>query len=152
MSTANERVRSALQLLGADTPIKPARAEVFNKTFIVLQQMLAIWNTQSIATGITYPIVIGDELNEPPQTQMAIDYQLAIKAASYLQKSATEGVRTEAKSLMQQLRNQFSPKPNTIYPSTMPIGSGNKAFPIGPTFFPATDAELETEAGVPLTT
>jgi hypothetical protein len=151
MSTANERVRSALQLLGADTPIKPARAETLNKTFKILQQMLALWNSQSINTSITMPTVIGDELGEPEQTQLAIDYQLAIKTASAIQKVATPDVRAQSRTLMQQLRNQFSPKPTTIYPGTMPIGTGNKTFPIGPTFYPDSENAITDEQGVPLT-
>jgi len=150
MSTANERVNSALQLIGATSPIKPARAEVINKTFTVFQQMLSLWNSQSIGTGITYPNVLGDELGEPEQIQMAIDYQLAIKAAPYIQKMVSEDVRKQSRALMQQLRNQFSPKPTTLYPGSLPIGSGNTRFPIGPTFYPETET-LDDESGVPIT-
>jgi hypothetical protein len=103
MSTANARVKSALQLLGADTPIKPARAEVLNKTFTVLQQMLSLWNSQSLATGINYPDEIGDELAEPEQIQNAIDHQLAILAGPYLQKVPNQELRAQAKYLMQQM-------------------------------------------------
>lgn len=141
-----------MQLLGADTPIKPARAEVFNKTFTVLQQLLALWNSQGLNFGLVYPETLGDELNEPEQTQLAIDHMLAIKASSYIQKSPTEGVRTEAKILMQQLRTQFSPKPGTIFPETLPIGTGNKTYPIGPTFYPTSEDNLTTENGDPITT
>jgi len=150
MSTANERVRSALQLVGADTPIKPARPEVINKTFKILQQMLLLWNSQSILTGLTFPSDIGDELDEPQQIQSAIDTMLAIKAAPAHQKTISQEVRALCKTDMQQLRNQFSPKPRTIYPGSLPIGTGNKTFPIGPTFYPEEDT-LDTEAGVPIT-
>jgi hypothetical protein len=152
MSTANARVKSALQLLGADTPIKPARAEVLNKTFTVLQQMLSLWNSQSLSTGIDYPDEIGDELAEPEQIQNAIDHQLAILAGPYLQKVPNQELRAQAKYLMQQLRNQFAPKPETLYPDTLPIGSGNKAYPIGPTFYPNLDNVLTDENGNPITT
>lgn len=150
MSTANERVRSALQLVGADTPIKPARPEVINKTFKIFQQMLTLWSSQSIDTGITFPDAIGDELGEPNQIQSAIDTMLAIKAAPAHQKTISPEVRMLCKTDMQQLRNQFSPKPRTIYPGSLPIGTGNKTFPIGPTFYPEEDT-LDSEAGVPLT-
>jgi hypothetical protein len=113
--------------------------------------MLSLWNSQSIATGTDYPNEIGDELSEPEQIQNVIDYQLAVMAAPYLQKVVSQEVRANAKFLMQQLRNQFSPKPTTLYPGTLPIGSGNKANPIGPAFYPDPET-LDTESGDPITT
>jgi hypothetical protein len=138
-------------LLGADTPIKPARIEVVNQTFTVLRQLLLLWNSQSIGTGITIPELLADDLLEPMQTQLVIDHMLAIKVAPYLQKSVGEDVRTEAKALMQQLRHEFSPKPYTVYPSILPVGTGNRSFPIAPTFYPTTEGELDTEQGDPIT-
>jgi len=151
MSTAQERVNSALELLGATSPIKVASPEVINKTFDVLVSMLELWNSQSIGiTGLTLPTDIGDELNEPPQVQLAIDFNLAITAAPYIRKIPTAETRMKAKSTMQQLRNQFSPKPTTIFPDVLPVGSGNKSQPLGQTFYPDQET-VDSESGVPIT-
>lgn len=150
MSTANKRVQKALRLLGADSPIKKARPEVYNDVFEELQNMLEYWGSQNINTGITIPVVIGDELNEPPQISMTIDYNLAITAAAYIQKTPSQDVVDKAIELMEKLRTQFSPKPQTIYPNTLALGSGNKTRPLGITFYPEPD-DLETDSGDTIT-
>ena len=74
MSTALERVTNALFILGATSPIKKARSEIFNLTFDVLVTMLKLWSSQGISTGLTITAVIGDELDEPAQIDFAIDF------------------------------------------------------------------------------
>ena len=150
MSTANKRVERALNLLGATSPIKKARPEVINLTFETLVEMLEYWGSQNINTGITIPQVIGDELNEPPQISMTIDYNLAITVAAYVQKTASQDVTDKAIELMEKLRRQYSPQPQTKYPDTLQLGSGNKTRPLGFTFYPEPD-ELQTDSGDTIT-
>jgi len=151
MTTARTRVESALQLLGASSPIKKAGAEVRNKTFDTLVNMLELWGSENIAVPWTLPTTLGDELNEPPQTRLAIDYNLAVTVAPYIQKVATLEVKTTAKSKLATLRTQYSPKPRKKYPSTLPFGTGNRTRPLSPTFYPEEDS-VATEQGVEITT
>lgn len=151
MTTARTRVESALQILGASSPIKKAGAEVTNKTFGTLVNMLELWGSENIAVPWTLPTTLGDELNEPPQTRLAIDYNLAVTVAPYIQKVATEEIKKIAKSKLATLRTQFAPKPTTKYPSTLPIGTGNKVRPLSPVFYPEPDS-VATEQGVEITT
>jgi hypothetical protein len=154
MSTALVRVTNALTILGSHSPIKKARAEVFNLTFDTLVSMLQLWNSQNIAAGFTIPDVIGDEMDEPPQIQFAIDYNLAVTVAPYLQKIATAETSAKAMQTMQAMRSQFGVQSSTIYPGTLPLGSGNTGpasgqTPIGPRFYPEPET-IDSETGVPL--
>lgn len=154
MSTALLRVTNALTIIGSHSPIKKARPEVFNLTFDTLVSMLQLWSAQNIGTGITIPDVIGDELDEPPQIHFAIDYNLAVTVAPYLQKKATPEVSAKAAQAMQAMRTQFGIQSSTIYPGTLPLGSGNTGpasgqTPIGPRFYPEPET-IDSETGVPL--
>ena len=106
MSTALVRVTNALFILGANSPIKKARPEIFNLTFDILVTMLKLWSSQGIATGLTIPSVIGDELDEPAQAALAIDFNLAVTVAPYLQKIASAEASAKASQTMQALRTQ----------------------------------------------
>jgi hypothetical protein len=154
MSTANVRVNRALNLLGATSPIKKARPEVINLAFEVLVEMLNLWTAQNIALGLTIPTVIGDDIEEPSETVLAIDFNLAVTVAPYLFKDPTPAVINKARQTMQAMRTEFVALPATLYPNTLPLGSGNTGpasgqTPIGRKFYPEP-ATLDTESGVPL--
>lgn len=136
MSTANFRINKALNLIGATSPIKEARPEIFNTTFEILVSMLELWKSQSIDTGIIIPTEIGDELEEPLSTSLTIDFNLAVTIAPYLLKEPSPFVSAKAAQLMQTMRIVYSPLPETIYPDVLPIGSGNKTRPLGVVFYP----------------
>lgn len=156
MSTALVRVTNALFILGSTSPIKEARPEIFNLTFDTLVTMLKLWSSQGISTGLTIPAVIGDEMDEPAQIDFAIDFNLAVTVAPYLQKIASSETSAKASQGMQALRTQFSPQPVTLYPNTLPLGSGNtgpssRQSPIGQTFYGESET-IDSEAGAPITT
>lgn len=151
MTTANVFVTNALELIGSSSPIKKPLAEVTNKTFIVLQDMLFLWSSQGISTGLTLPTVIGDDLEEPASTRLAIEFNLAVTAAPYLQKEPTQFVSAKARQTMQALRSQFSPLPVTLYPGTLPLGSGNKVRPLGQVYYPDQET-IDSESGTPIIT
>jgi hypothetical protein len=116
--------------------------------------MLQLWNSQNIAAGFTIPDVIGDEMDEPSQIHFAIEYNLAVTVAPYLQKKATPEVSAKAAQAMQAMRTQFGIQSSTIYPSTLPLGSGNTGpssgnSPIGRRFYPEPET-IDSETGVPL--
>ena len=155
MSTALVRVTNALTLLGSTSPIKKARPEVFNASFDVLVSMLQLWNSQNIGTGITIPSAIGSELAEPSQIQLAIDYNLAVTLAPYLQKTVTLEISAKAKQTMQAMRTQFSPRGRTSYKNTLPLGAGNTSpssgrSPIGKKYYSEPET-LDSESGDPIT-
>ena len=156
MSTALERVTNALFILGATSPIKKARPEIFNLTFDTLVTMLKLWSSQGISTGLTIPAVIGDELDEPAQIDFAIDFNLAVTVAPYLQKIASPEASSKASSTMQSLRTQFTAQPITLYPNSLPLGSGNtgpssRQSPIGRNFFGEPET-VDSESGAPIIT
>jgi hypothetical protein len=156
MSTALERVNNALFILGATSPIKKARPEIFNLTFDVLVTMLKLWSSQGISTGLTIPAVIGDEMEEPAQIDFAIDFNLAATVAPYLQKVLSPEASSKASTTMQSLRAQFTVQPITLYPNSLPLGSGNtgpssRQSPIGRNFYSEPET-IDSGAGSPIIT
>lgn len=137
MSTANQIVQEALELVGAYSPLKPARPEIINRAFILLQRYLLWLEARSILlTGIVYPTVIGDQLSEPDDATDFLINNLAVKIAPFLQKEASLTVKGKAKGSFQMIYNTYGPKPKEIRKATLPLGSGNKTEFSNPNFYP----------------
>ena len=135
MSTANKLCDRALRLIGATSPIKPAAGETYQQCFEVLLSILNEYESQSVDMGLTIPTVIGNDLEEPADVTTSLEFILAANVAPYLQKPVTVNIKKKVRAARQYIRSEYGPKPEKCFPDTMPIGSGNKGYPITSPFY-----------------
>jgi hypothetical protein len=149
MSTAISRITRALYLNGAASPINPASQELKTIAFEDLQSMLINWAALNISLGITLPTNPTDELDNPPDTDLVIAYQLAVLSAPTFQLDAPYPVKAKAATLYTELLTTYAPHPLPEWPDTLPVGSGNMRGTKPRVFMPTPEALTDT-AGVPL--
>lgn len=149
MSTAISRVQRALFLNGASSPINPASSELIQLAFEDLVSMLINWASLNINIGVTIPENQADELNNPPDTDLVIAYQLAVLSAPTFQLEASRATRSKALMLYNGLLTTYAPHPLPEWPDTLPVGEGNMRGTKPRVFFPVTEG-LTDIAGVPL--
>ncbi|MEE8289711.1 MAG: packaged DNA stabilization gp4 family protein [Nitrosomonadaceae bacterium] len=149
MSTAISRITRALFLNGAASPINPASQELKELTFEDLVSMLISWAALNINLGITIPTNPTDELDNPPDTDLVIAYQLAVLSAPTFKIDAPYPVKVQAKQLYNNLLTTYAPHPLPEWTDTLPTGSGNMRGTKPRVYFPTPEG-LTDSAGVPL--
>jgi hypothetical protein len=149
VTTAIDLITPALYLNGASSPINPASQELKNLTFTALVDMLVEWAALNINLGIAIPTNPADELNNPPDTNQVIQYQLAILSAPLFQLDAPYSVKSKGAVLYTNLLTTYAPHPLPEWPDTLPVGSGNMRGSKARVFFPTSEA-LTDSSGVPL--
>ena len=149
MATAISLVTRALFLNGASSPINPATPELVQLAFQDLVDMLVEWAALNINLGVTIPENPADEINNPPDTNQVIRYQLAVYSAPTFKIQAPMDVKTQSDILFTRLLTTYSPHPLPEWTDTLPIGSGNTRGTKPRVFFPTPEGLTDT-AGVPL--
>lgn len=149
MSTAISRITRALYLNGAASPINPASQELIQITFEDLISMLVGWAALNIDLGITIPTNPSDELNNPPDTDLVIAYQLSVLSAPTFRIDAPMPVKTKAAILWTELLTTYAPHPLPEWTDTLPVGAGNMRGSNPRVYFPTPEG-LTDSAGVPL--
>lgn len=149
MSTAATLIKKALFLNGASSPINPATPELIQMTFDALVDMLVEWAALNINLGITIPTNPADEINNPPDTNQVIQYQLAVLSAPIFRLDAPITVKGKAASLYTALLTTYAPHPLPEWTDTLPVGSGNSRGTKPRVYFPTPEG-LTDSAGVPL--
>ena len=149
MSTAIDLITPALYLNGASSPINPASPELKNETFNVLVNMLIEWSSLNINLGVTIPTNPTDELNNPPDTNEVIKYQLAVRSAPYFQLTAPMSVMGEAAKLYSNLLTVYAPHSLPEWTDTLPVGAGNTRGSKPRVYFPTPEG-LTDDQGNPL--
>lgn len=149
MATAISRVTRALFLNGASSPINPASPELIQIAFEDLVSMLINWAALNINIGVTIPENQTDELNNPPDTDLVIAYQLAVLSAPDFQLEAPRAVKSKALMLYNGLLTTYAPHPLPEWPDTLPVGQGNMRGTKPRVYMPTTEG-LTDSAGVPL--
>lgn len=149
MSTAISRITRALYLNGASSPINPASSELKQFAFEDLTSMLIDWAALNINLGVTIPTNQADELNNPPDTDLVIAYQLAVLSAPTFQIECPLSVKAKAAELYTNLLTTYAPHPLPEWTDTLPVGAGNSRGTKPRVFFPTPEG-LTDSAGVPL--
>lgn len=129
MSTGTKIIQSALQKLGAHSPIKPAHPESIENGRIKLNSYIAQLQDDNIEFGAVPLEAPGSDLSEPLGLTNAIEDNLAIllqpdhpgtQISNQLKVNATIGT----KYMIRKYKNIVIPK--QVVRSTLPKGAGNK--------------------------
>lgn len=155
MSTAANHIEKALFLNGASSTINRASPELIQLAFEALIDMLVDWDAQNIPLGVTIPTNQTDELDNPPDTNQVIQFNLAIITAPLFKMKVGVNydisVSIRADTLFSDMMTSYSIIPVSSFPVTLPIGSGNQQNVNGARFY-WTDGDdvLTDNNGIPL--
>lgn len=130
MSTGTAIVERALEKIGAHSIVSPADPSSKILGFEQLGSMVEMWLTQGISIGITPLGVIGDELNEPPDSRNAIIDNLAIELAPAFDNGkvvVSPQLERNARIGYIRVRSAYQKIaiPDKTVSSTLPVGAGN---------------------------
>ena len=150
MSTAISLINKALYLNGCSSQANPTTPELVQLTFEALVDMLEFWEGQNIILGLTIPSNQADELNNPPDTNLSIQYNLSELSAPIFQKVAPQFVIDKADEYWKAMLTSYAVKPVSYYPTTLPIGSGNDYDINREKFYRYPDDILNNNGSVPL--
>lgn len=107
MTTAIDVIESALEHLGAHSPLNPAPPETLNRAVTVLAGLIEEWDGEEFKLGATEPTKTADELNELPGARNPLEYGLALKLSSVVRKPVTDDLRREAGKSIGIARERF---------------------------------------------
>lgn len=150
MSTAQVLIDKCLFAMGASSPMKPAQPEMYQQCLDGLASMLSKWSNLNISLGVTIPTALPDELNNPDGTDEAIYLTLAKQMAPMFQKVLGRELLSAQKEAFNDLMTIYSPSPLPQYPSTLPVGQGNRVSGRDWAYYPLSDSIIVDSNGVPI--
>lgn len=131
MTTGTVIIQTALQNIGAHSVISPASPETLAIGLRALNSMMELWTSRNIRIGVTPLSVIGDELEESPDTYLAITSNLSLALAP----NFDNGGNVVSKDLKGLAAREFAAVstlyqrltiPTKVISSTSPLGQGNR--------------------------
>ena len=112
-----------------------------------MDSMIAAWNAEGIR--ISYPLPsspqdsdLDQETNVPDSANEAIVMNLGIRLASEFGKTISPDLKTVAKKAKSILLSLSTKPIDKQYPSTLPVGAGNKQFRNDRVFFPVPEDKI----------
>lgn len=129
--TKRQFVEAAFEEIGLAGYVFDLQPEQLNMALRRLDAMMATWNNMGIR--ISYPLPsspesgsLDQETNVPDRANEAIYTNLAIKLAGTVGKQVSQDTRNTAKKGYDGLLMEAAQPIPLQYPSTMPLGAGNK--------------------------
>lgn len=142
MASANDIIKSALFRIGVSSAINPASAATLDEARDTFYDWLDELNANGINLGLDFSKALplpGDELGNVAGTTGALKAAFALRAATTFQIEPSPHVRSEATRAMTTINSLYMRPRASSYPSTLPIGAGNKRGPYGRTFYPVPE-------------
>jgi len=126
MSTAQAIINRAFSKIGvraAETPLSSAEVD---DALDVLNDLLASWDSTGTLTGVAPVSVVGDELLEPRASTWALKANLAVLLAGEYGIPISQSLAQDVTESTRQMIAALGNLQNLEFPSTLPIGSGNR--------------------------
>lgn len=147
MATAEEFIKSSLQLLLVQASEAPLQPDEYQSGIEYINDIAFEWDGQGISLGFTTISSLGDEVTIPSYANQALKHELAMRLAP--QFGGNVGpllVQNSQKSFRAMMVANTIVEPSQ-YPCTLPIGSGNydERFGTRDHFFPCAEDEMLTE-------
>lgn len=150
MATAQDIMTKAMYVMGEGSAMKPIDPSAYQVLFSVLIGMLTRWENLNTALGITIPATYTDELGNPVDTDSAIYYTLSLEGAPLFQKTLSMEARAIQQSLYNAMLTTYNPSPLPQYPSTLPVGQGNRRSGWDMAYYPPPNGVVVDGNGVPI--
>jgi hypothetical protein len=147
MATGIDVINDAMFAIGASSDINPATPALINASFRRLTQWIEQMTAKGIFLGldengdpapITLPLpsIPAEELGNAPATDLSLGAGLAPWIAPLFRLPLDQPTRVAAKQAMDYLYTISAMADLPQWPSTLPIGGGNKRGPNGRTYMP----------------
>lgn len=125
MTTAAVLIDDALQFIGVSSGIMPAEPDQQQRAFKILQRMYDVLPEKNIYLQLQRPATVAANLREPGYATECLVSILGKMCAPYFQAELTMSHETAYSEAMNLLKRKTGRRPQTQYPGTLPIGSGN---------------------------
>ena len=146
MATVAQVAKAALQRIlvqGSESELQPDEYQDF--IFALNNYMLAL-DAQGITLGYTEVSDLGDTVTVPTGALRGIIANMAIEVAPDYNGVITPGLQIAAAEGFAAMRMLGQRIPSSVYPSTLPIGSGNQRDTVlSSRYYPALEAEILAE-------
>jgi hypothetical protein len=121
-----EVVEDAFEEIGVKTAEIPLTDDELQAGIRRCNDMLTEWDDLGIIVGYN-PVLLGDDVLEVDRSALgAIKLKLAIRLAPSFQKPITAALAANAEESFNRLEASGAYIPDTPFPDTLPIGSGNE--------------------------
>lgn len=131
MTTGTVLIQNALKMIGAHSVLAQANVEAINDGLPTLNSMLEMWLTEDVKIGFTPTSVVGEDINEPPDTTNGIISNLAFELLpNFPGVAAPAGLAVLAAKHKRRIFSNYRDItiPQKVVSSTLPRGSGNSTF------------------------
>lgn len=126
METANSLVRDALAEILVQPAEQPVQAVDFQTGVRYLNRMMAMWDADGISLGYTQVVNSADPITVPAGAISGMLYNLALLLAPQYGMQINPELRSAANQGLNAIRKIAVKIQPTVYPCTLPIGSGNE--------------------------
>ena len=164
-TTAHDVIRIALRFVGLETRLRKASPQDYNDMLGVLNRMLLTWYKLGLRAAYnTDTLTLTTPMPYPDDAITAITYSLAKEGHDWIAIETPLGVNIydQEKTHKNSLWILYGETPKSVYPGTLPIGSGNEYdnFGYNSSFYPdcdepiygnCVDNQLATDSDVILT-
>lgn len=135
MATTREYVYRALAKLGVKSAETTIEASELNDGIETFNDMMTELEGSGILLGFVAVNSGDDEVRVPREAKGAIIANLAVRLASDYSRPVTAELAAEVKASTNNLLRSIVKLDNVAYPSTLPMGSGNRCYEDDETFF-----------------
>lgn len=126
MKTAGQVVESAFRLILAENADSPIEADEYADGIAALNAMMAAHEAMGIRLGYTEVANVGDFVTVPNGAVLGVISNLALDLAGAFAINPDQSVVSQAARGLAAMRRLGLSKIEASYPSTLPVGSGNR--------------------------
>lgn len=129
MATVKEIIDKSLRYVGQSTQFLTPNDNDYNVALDELNSMLKIWYKLGLrATFDTSTLKLQNVFPYPEDTHNGIAYNLAVEMYPNFDAAGSPSalVYERAKETKNQIWTIYAPEPKSVFPGTLPIGSGNE--------------------------
>lgn len=148
MATAARVLKTALQRIlvqGAEVDLQP---DEYQDAIFAMNNLVLAWDAEGIQLGYTEVTDLGDDVTVPIGALRGLIANLAIEIAPDYNGTISAGLIKAADRGMNAIRQLGQSVPTSVYPSTLPIGSGNEGNETGgryPHYYPDLEEQILAE-------
>lgn len=124
--TASTVIRDALQEILVQASEQPLEANETQDAIRLLNRMMAAWASEGIDLSYTPINSLADTITVVDGALDGIVLNLAIKLAPQYDRPVSAALYDNARKAKEAILSIAVTLPETVYPSTLPIGSGNE--------------------------
>ena len=147
MATVAQVTKAALQNILVQDSESALPADEYQDTIFAMNNMLFAWDADGIKLGYTEVDSLNDDVTVPTGALRGIIYNLAIEMAGQFNAPVAPGVANAARKGMDAIRKLGVSIVPSVFPGTLPIGSGNEGAGLYNTnhFYPDLEAQILAE-------